>query len=66
MKDLGNLSAVDPPYGRRMWCDACEVTWIGCWDSYLCPQCDEGDLPWWKEEKWEEEKWEEEIENEEQ
>jgi hypothetical protein len=45
MKDLGNLSAVDPVYQRRMWCIPCQVTWQGCWDAFECPMCGEGELP---------------------
>jgi hypothetical protein len=44
-RDLGDLSAVDPPYARTMYCDACMVKWLGCWDSFMCPECGEGELP---------------------
>lgn len=44
-KNYGNLSAVDPPYQRRMHCDACKTKWIGCWDNFQCPECGEGELP---------------------
>jgi hypothetical protein len=44
-KDFGDLSAVEPVYQRRMWCAACKVTWLGCWDNFECPECHEGVLP---------------------
>lgn len=44
-KDYGDLSAVEPPYRRRMYCDACSVTWLGCWDNFQCPECGKGELP---------------------
>lgn len=44
-KFLGNFSAVEPVYSRLMYCDGCEVEWIGCWDNFMCPICGEGDLP---------------------
>jgi len=39
-EDLGNLSAVDPPYQRALQCDPCRVRWIGCQDAAECPRCD--------------------------
>ena len=44
-RDLGDLSAVDPVYSRTMYCDACMVRWLGCWDAFECPQCGQGELP---------------------
>ena len=44
-KYLGDLSAVDPPYSRMMYCDDCMVKWMGCWDSFECPECGNGELP---------------------
>jgi len=42
---VGNLSAVDPVYSRRMVCHDCRVSWTGCWDTFQCPICGEGELP---------------------
>jgi hypothetical protein len=44
-KDYGDLSAVDPPYRRRMRCEKCKTKWMGCWDNFQCPECGEGELP---------------------
>jgi len=44
-KEYGDLSAVDPPYARRMQCDTCRTKWLGCWDNFTCPECGEGELP---------------------
>lgn len=45
MQYLGDLSAVDPVYTRRMTCEHCNVSWDGCWDAFECPQCGDGELP---------------------
>jgi len=47
-RDAGNFSAVDPVYSKRMYCDDCMVTWVGCWDNFQCPECGEGELPAYK------------------
>lgn len=47
-KYLGNFSAVDPAYSRRMSCHDCKVEWTGCWDNFMCPQCGQGELPSWE------------------
>jgi hypothetical protein len=44
-RDLGDLSAVEPPYRIRMQCDRCRIVWYGCWDQFQCPECGEGELP---------------------
>ncbi len=44
-ENLGDLSAVDPPYQRAMRCDACRVRWQGCADAFECPRCGAGELP---------------------
>jgi hypothetical protein len=61
-KDYGDLSAVDQPYRRRMSCEKCRTKWYGCWDSFQCPECGDGDLPrslsaWWEERGFEEPHW---------
>lgn len=42
---LGNFSAVEPVYSKEMCCAKCNVTWTGCWDNFMCPICEEGELP---------------------
>lgn len=42
--DLGDFSATPPWHSRRMSCDACRVTWLGCWDNFQCPKCGMGEL----------------------
>lgn len=44
-RDLGDFSATDPAYSRRMNCYDCKVTWVGCWDNFQCPICGRGELP---------------------
>ena len=46
---LGNFSAVDPVYSKRMECFGCGVSWTGCWDNFQCPECGGGDLPTYSE-----------------
>ena len=45
IKHLGNFSAVDPAYSRHMICHDCAVSWTGCWDNFMCPICQQGELP---------------------
>jgi hypothetical protein len=45
MRYLGNFSAVEPVYTRRMYCWECQVEWDGCWDNFMCPICGKGELP---------------------
>lgn len=42
---LGDFSATPPWHSRHMTCTSCNVSWTGCWDSFQCPRCGEGDLP---------------------
>jgi hypothetical protein len=44
---LGNFSATEPWYDLWMCCDDCKVSWMGCWDNFMCPKCGEGELPTW-------------------
>jgi hypothetical protein len=44
---LGDLSATPPWFSVSMSCDACKVSWTGCWDNFQCPKCGEGELPFW-------------------
>lgn len=44
-KYIGNFSAVDPAYSRKMFCEKCNVSWTGCWDNFQCPICGDGELP---------------------
>lgn len=43
---LGNFSAAPPWHSVLMTCDACDVSWTGCWDNFECPRCGSGELPW--------------------
>lgn len=45
VRHLGNFSAVDPAYSRLMYCYECNVSWVGCWDNFMCPECGKGELP---------------------
>ncbi len=45
MKYLGNFAACEPWAAVGMQCDACNVSWTGCWDNFQCPKCGEGELP---------------------
>ncbi len=44
-KYLGDFSATPPQYSRHMTCFECKVSWTGCWDNFMCPQCLQGELP---------------------
>src|SRR5699024_10366881 len=35
-----------PERRTQMYCDECRVQWSGCWDSFECPECGEGEPPW--------------------
>lgn len=50
-KFMGDLSAVEPWHRIYMSCDACKLSWYGCWDNFQCPKCGEGELPWKGESK---------------
>jgi hypothetical protein len=42
---LGDFAACEPWAARLMQCDKCMVTWVGCWDNFQCPKCEDGELP---------------------
>lgn len=42
---LGNFAACEPWAAVGMSCDACKVSWTGCWDNFECPRCGDGELP---------------------
>lgn len=44
-KYLGDFAACEVWAARYMTCDKCKVSWTGCWDNFMCPQCGEGELP---------------------
>jgi hypothetical protein len=44
-RDYGDLSAVEPQYRVAMRCETCKTKWLGCWDNFTCPECDQGELP---------------------
>ncbi len=44
---LGNLSAVEPWAQVTLYCDVCQVKWLGCMDAAACPKC--GDHKDWDE-----------------
>ena len=44
-KYIGDFSAAPIGHSRHMSCHKCEVSWTGCWDNFMCPRCQEGDIP---------------------
>lgn len=44
--DVGDISAVPPPYAVGMSCGFCHVRWRGCADVFECPMCGDGEPPW--------------------
>jgi hypothetical protein len=42
---LGDFAACEMWAARSMSCDTCRVSWTGCWDNFLCPECGMGELP---------------------
>ncbi len=41
---LGNFAACEPWASKMMYCNTCMTSWIGCWDNFQCPECQEGEL----------------------
>lgn len=42
---LGDYAACEMWAARHMTCARCRVSWTGCWDNFMCPECGEGELP---------------------